>query len=525
MAGRLALDFGTSNTVVALWDDAREEALPLHVGEYARVTGGVPVVPSLVHFAPDGRRWIGEQVAARGLAASPRTFRWMKRYVARQSPFKVRLEGREVSPFDAGRDFLAGVLAAAAAEAEIGDEEIAMTVPVEAFEHYEEWLLGVAEGVGRGRVRLIDEPSAAALGYGAKLQPGSAYLVFDFGGGTLDVSVVLMQEPAGAERGRRCRVLGKAGADLGGATIDGWLFQEVLRQNGRSDADDAVRSLSCRLLAECERAKELLSSQDEVVVRAGGPDHPLLQAKLTSKLLEELFDAHQLFTQIDRTVRRALNAARDRGYTEEQLEAVLMVGGSSLIPAVQRGVKRGFGPDRVFPGRPLDAVARGGAAFIAGVDFSDYVHHDYAVRHLNPRTGDYEFRPIVRRGTVYPTRDPVARVTVKASHHGQAQLGLAVFELAEGPRPAGELPLELVFDPSGAARMTRVTAADEERRRHSWVNEQNPTFLEADPPAEKGEARFEVEFGIDANKRLLVTARDLRTRRMLFRDFPVVKLT
>jgi hypothetical protein len=85
--------------------------------------------------------------------------------------------------------------------------------------------------------------------------------------------------------------------------------------------------------------------------------------------------------------------------------------------------------------------------------------------------------------------------------------------------------MELVFDPSGAARVTRVTPDEEERRRYFWINEQSPTFLCAEPPAVQGEPRFEVEFGIDGNKRLLITARDLKTKRITHRDHPVVQLT
>ncbi|MBI3951490.1 MAG: Hsp70 family protein [Acidobacteria bacterium] len=132
--------------------------------------------------------------------------------------------------------------------------------------------------------------------------------------------------------------------------------------------------------------------------------------------------------------RRAINAARERGYAEESIKAVLMVGGSSLIPSVQKTVRRIFGAERVMLKRPLDAVARGAAAFVAGVDFYDHIQHDYAIRHINS------------------------------------------------------------------------------------------TFLPANPPAKQAEARFQVEFSIDGNKRLLVTARDLKTRRITHRDYPVVKL-
>jgi molecular chaperone DnaK (HSP70) len=480
----------------------------------------------VIHYAEGGRRWLGQQVLEHGLYESPRTFRWMKRYVGRRSPVRVDVDGRKVSHFDAGRDFLSAVLRAAAAELDLGDEEVAFTVPVEAFEHYENWLMEVAEAAGMPRFRLIDEPSAAALGYGALIRPGDVYLIFDFGGGTLDVSVVLIEDDAKQAAGRRCRVLGKAGADVGGATIDGWVYQEVLRQNGRSEADDDVRQLSRSLLVECERAKELLSFRDEAEVRLRDPqDGSALRGVLTRKQLEEVFDRHNAFTQIDHTIRRALTAAGDRGYSEEHVKSVLMVGGSSLIPSVQQTVQRMFGRDRVLLRRPLDAVARGAAAFVAGTDFYDHIQHDYAIRHVDPRKRDYEYRMIVKRGTPYPTQEPVARMTVKASHQGQTQLGIAIFELGEHWQPKGEQPLELVIDPQGAARVRPIAPEDDERRYYFWVNEHSPTFLEADPPARKGEPRFEVEFGIDGNKRLLVTARDLLTKRITHRDHPVVKLT
>ena len=175
-----------------------------------------------------------------------------------------------------------------------------------------------------------------------------------------------------------------------------------------------------------------------------------------------------------------------------------------MIPAVQRTVQRFFGRERVKLQRPLDAVARGAAAFVAGVDFQDYIQHDYALRFLEAKgSADYAYRPLVARGTPYPTREPIARIVVKGSHDKQTQLGLAIFEIAEGRPMSGEQNLELVFDPSGAARMTQVSPDEADRRHRFWVNESAPTFLHAEPPAKQGEPRFEVEFGIDGNKACL----------------------
>jgi molecular chaperone DnaK (HSP70) len=533
MPGRLAVDFGTSNTVVALWDETRREGVPLFIPDHGvRVPSlgaegeSVALVPSLIHYASAQQRWLGQQVHQHNVYDSPHTFRWMKRYIAHRSPVKVRIDTAEISHFNAGKDFLATVLAFAAADLNLGAEEIALTVPVEAFEHYENWLAEVAEAAGLPRFRLIDEPSAAALGYGTHIQPGNVYLIFDFGGGTLDVAVVLIEEEEAAAAGRRCRVLGKAGTELGGMVLDGWLYQEVLRRCGRRDSDDDVRRLSRALLQECERAKERLSREERAEISVMDPQTgTLLGADLTRGDFEALLDQHEAFRRIDSTIRRAVNLAHERGYGEDTIRAVLLVGGSSLIPSVQRTVQRIFGRERVLLNRPLDAVARGAAAFVAGVDFYDHIQHDYAIRFVNPRRGDYDYRPLVKRGTPYPTTEPVARLTIKATYDGQPQLGIAIYELGERrPREASGA-MELVFDPSGAARVMSVTADEEERRTFFWINEHSPTFLSADPPAQQGEARFEVEFGIDGNKRLLITARDLRTGTLTHRDYPVVKLT
>ena len=199
------------------------------------------------------------------------------------------------------------------------------------------------------------------------------------------------------------------------------------------------------------------------------------------------------------------------------------MGGNCMIPAVQRTVQQ-FSIASVKLQRPLDAGRS--SALVAGIDVQDYIQHDYALRFVETQGGgDYAYRPLVARGTPYPTREPIARIVVKASHDKQTQLGLAIFEIAEGQPASGEQSLELVFDPSGAARMTQVSPDEADRRHRFWVNEAAPTFLHADPPARQGEPRFEVEFGIDGNKRLLITARDLLTKQVTLRDYPVVKLS
>jgi len=284
--------------------------------------------------------------------------------------------------------------------------------------------------------------------------------------------------------------------------------------------------MSNALLVKCERVKEQLSFHERAGVEVINPDTGVvLSAKFTRRQFEELLDQQEAFTEIDRTIRRALNAARERGYQEDDIKAVLMVGGCSLIPSVQTGVRRIFGRDRVMLSRPLDAVARGAAAFVTGMDFYDHVQHDYAIKAVDSQRGGYDYRILVKRGTPYPTQEPLARLTLKATHDDQEQLGIAIYEIGEQRRRSdGQGPVELVFDPSGAARVTQIAPDVEEKRTHFWMNEGNPTFLAANPPTKRGERCFEVEFSIDGNKRLLITARDLKTGQTTRRDYPVIKL-
>jgi len=529
MTGRMAVDFGTSNTLVAVWDETRQEGVPLYVPDFSRSyqqgEEQISVIPSLIHYTSDNRRWIGNQVLTNGLYDSPRTYRWIKRYISNRSPIRLRLEGREITPAMAGQDFLTSVLLFASQEINLKDEEIALSVPVEAYEHYENWLGSVAEAARLPRFRLIDEPSAAALGYGAHIQPGNVYLIFDFGGGTLHAAVILIEPENAAAAGRRCRVLGKAGRDIGGSSVDQWLFQEVLLRNDRQDSDEDIRRISNTLLVECECVKEKLSFSEQAELSVMNPDTgAVLSAEFSRASFEDLLDRNNLYAEINQVVRSALNAARERGYAEENIQSALMVGGSSQIPSVQRTLRQIFGRERVFFNRPLDAVARGAAAFVAGVDFFDHIQHDYAIRFVNPNTGGYDYRTIIQRGTAYPTREPLARLSIKATYNGQKQLGIAIFEIGDARRQnAGAV--ELVFDPGGAARIMPVAPHEQEQRTLFWMNEQSPTFLPADPPARAGEARFEVEFSVDANKRLTISARDMQTDRLVHKDYPVVKLT
>jgi len=521
VAGRLAIDFGTCNTVVALWDPAAEQGHTPPLSDLS-VAGSwqdrsFHLIPSLVHYEGSRVR-VGRQVVEpEDLRSAQATFCWMKHYVGQGMRLPRALPGRSVDFFQAGGDFLRQVLVAAGSLVDFSAEEVAFTVPVETFEGYQAWLEEVADSAGIQRPLFLDEPSAAALGYQAGIRPGEAFMVFDFGGGTADVTVVRVEpDPTRLH----CRVLGKAGAQVGGTAIDGWILRQVLSAAGRPSG--GLKGLGNRWLLEAERVKKALSGADSEVFHVEGFEHGL-----TRTALEDLLEENGLFTRLSSVLDLAEAQAVEHGYARADLRACLMIGGSSFIPSVRRLVRTRYGEATRFD-HPFDAVALGAAAYAAGAGFDDRIRHEYALRPYDRQAGRYVYRTIVPAGTSYPGAlmrpdrpDEPLVLTLKASHPEQTQLGLQVYEVARPEAAAcGGGGFELVFTENGSARYS----AREEVEDFCCRAIGSSTFIPADPPAALGQPRFEARFSINAGKHLCVTVRDLQTGRVLMCDAPMVRL-
>lgn len=528
MTGRLGIDFGTSNTVISLWDVTTNDSSTFKLGNFSRLAKvdgkNLYSIPSIIHYSPEFKYLYGNEVNQQNLLSSPRTFKWMKRYIAERSPVERTIDDRKITYHDAGRRFLTEILQEAGKFVSPEEEDVVLTVPVEAYEDYTHWLSKVVNDASLFRFKIIDEPSAAALGYEAELNPDDIYLVFDFGGGTLDVAIVKMEGDL-KDAGKFCHVLGKAGLDLGGTRIDEWLFQEIFERQGKELSEDDWNIVSRSLLTECETLKERLSFEEIAEVSVFNPfTGGILAASFTRTDFETLLDKHDAFSKIDKTIRRALKIAEQKGFTEEDIKSVLMVGGCSNIPAIQKMLKRIFGNEKVKLTRPMDAVARGAARYAAGMAFKDYIQHDYAIRYVNPINGLYEYRPIVRRGTQYPTSEPTAILTIKASFDGQNQLGIPIFEIGHDSWSAADMKNEIFFDYAGKPHEKKLSETETAKRNFFWINKKNPTFLWADPPAKKSEPYFELQFLIDSNRKLLITARNVKTGKTMLEAYPVANL-
>jgi molecular chaperone DnaK (HSP70) len=249
------------------------------------------------------------------------------------------------------------------------------------------------------------------------------------------------------------------------------------------------------------------------------------QAAITRPDFERLLRDKDILGRASRGLRKALDMAAARGYPADEIAAVFLVGGSSLIPAVQELLRLQFDPKIVHLDRPLEAVAAGAAGIAGGHELHDHIQHDYAIRHVNPATGDYEFETLVRAGTAYPTAEPVKSLTITATRDRQRRLGIAVYELAHATYRDASADIEIMFDASGGARAVSVGAQQRHEQAMLWLNEGSPSFLVADPPAAAGVDRFRLEFRIDAGKRLTISAFDLERKIWVVDRQPVVRLS
>ncbi len=535
MKRSIAIDFGTTNTVVAEWFEGldRPRAVRLEGLSAPPVDGLPPAVPSLL-YVHEGEVRAGWEVRAGGydVQGDRRFFASFKRGIAaRHRPLPRELDGETWDEERAGAAFLRAVLRAITQDE--GDiEELVLTVPIQAFERYVQWLIELAEGsLPARRLRIVDEPTAAALGYEVR-EPGSLVMVFDFGGGTLDVSVVRMptagggvvydlvgQRPARragpAAPDETAVVVAKAGQVLGGDDIDHWLVDDILARSGATR--DEAAGVYPQLKRQAEMLKIHLSTHPEAELGVFDADTlRTYRATYTRDELVDLLEDRGFYDTIQATLDQALRAARQHGIYKEDIDHVFMVGGTSMIPSVARALKMNFGSGRVYQDRPFTAVAHGALSLAAGVSLDDFLYHSYGLRHLGVMTGHHEYHEIIAAGTRYPVHEPVVR-TLCASQNGQERMEIVIGEIEEAAAGLSEVYFGahqiVVADGVALKRVSPINDAEEGR-----------LVFPLDPPGMAGRDRIRVEFTVDENRALRVTVTDLHTRRILLDNAKVVEL-
>ncbi len=517
-----AVDLGSTNTVVAASLRAGEPPQAVRVPGLSQPDEALPpLIPSLL-YVTDARRvetLVGHEVVAAGRAhpADARFLSGFKRRIAAEiQGLNPDLDGLEVTPERAAGWFLSEVLRRIPGLNRDGDT-VVFTVPVGSFQRYLAWV----ESFWPVRHwRVVDESTAAAIGYGVAA-PGRRVLTCDLGGGTVDLSLVRLPDAldAGAEA-VTSTVIAKASQILGGDDIDAWLVELVAARLGWPADRDAAWWREATAVAE--QAKIALSTCGSLACQMDGPDGLPQEVTLTRDDLEEVLVGHEFLSRLQSAIDTILRQAARKGIEKDDIEHILLVGGTSQIPAVRRALQQNFGAPRVHCERVFTAAALGAACLGQGVEVNDFLYHSYAVRGWNHHAQRHEYDLVVPALSPYPFGHPVIR-EYAASAPNQTAMEIYIGEIEHGDVSRPEVLMEdrhirIINAPAAAHRYALVDA-------DRAVPLNNGTVVPLEPPAHPGVNRVRVEFMVDDQRRLRLTVVDLEVQRVLLRDVSVAMLT
>ena len=527
-----AIDFGTSNTAIARWNAVTNSAELVRLpGLSQQLTSVPPVIPSLVYVedAHKSKVIIGQEVRDRGLdfANNRRFFRSFKRGIGTEiQGFLPELDGKSLSFEQIGEWFLRELIINLQGETSENLQSLVLTVPVDSFESYRHWLMGICQSLAVEQIKILDEPTAAALGYGAADR--ELLLVVDFGGGTIDLSLVQlaaatspqtqgyilkwgkkMLGESSVQQKNTARVIAKAGANLGGSDIDNWLVDYFARTQ-ELPKSSLVTRLAERLkiqLSEATEAREVYFDDETLET---------YELKLDRNSFESILEQQGFFSRLDNLMVRVLQQARRNGVENTDIDGILLVGGSVKIPAVQNWVKQYFDEDLVKNQRHFEAIATGALQVAQTVEVKDFLYHSYGIRYWNRRRNIHDWHPIIKTGQPYPSDRPVELV-LGASTPNQSQLELIVGELAQETSST-----EVYFD--GDRLITRAVNTNNTEVQPLNDREGARTIASLNPLGNPGNDRLKLLFNIDSNRYLRITVEDLLTQETLLNNYIVVKL-
>lgn len=466
MAKTIGIDLGTTNSVVAVMEGGKPTVIANAEG--SRTT------PSIVGFSKTGEKLVGQLAKRQAILNPDKTIASIKRHMGED--YKVNIDGKDYTP----QEISAMILRKLAEDASnyLGEKVTSAVITVPAYfnDAQRQATKDAGKIAGLDVLRIVNEPTAAALAYGLEKEKSEKVLVFDLGGGTFDVSILEIGDGVH-------EVLSTSGdTHLGGDDFDqkvmDWICDEFKKQEGidlRGDKQAMQRVKEAAEKAKCELSSvmETNISLPFITADANGPKH--LDLNLTRAKFEDL--CRDLLNRCKTPVE---NALKDAGITKNDINEVVLVGGSTRIPAVQQLVKEYTGKEPNQSVNPDEVVAVG-AAIQAGVlagEVKDIVLLDVTPLTLGIETLGGVMTPLVPRNTTIPVSKSQVFSTAE---NNQTAVDIHVLQ--------GERPMAKDNKSLGMFRLDGI------------------------PPAMRGLPQIEVTFDIDANGIVNVSAKDKATNK------------